>query len=136
MANMPFLSYIYRNGLWISVPLFFIAGALLAYFILGIIRVLGQAHLLSVPLLEEQEIQFTEEGRIVLCTQGPQLSFRFAKLGYELIGQGIPVESRKIWPPRRTTGLSCHSGSKLKNTLYMNNVIFRVKTGAPASLIS
>lgn len=103
---MSLLSYIYRNGLWISVPLFFIAVALLTYFILGVMRVLGQAHLLSVPLLEQQEITFAEEGRVVLCTQGPQLSFRFTKLDYELIWEGIPVESRKIWPPRRTTGLS------------------------------
>lgn len=103
---MSFLTYIYRNGLWISIPLFVISAVLLAYFILNVIRVVKQAHLFSVPLLEEQEIEFAEAGRVVLCTQGPQLSFRFTKLDYELAGDGIPVEGRKIWPVRRTTGLS------------------------------
>jgi len=103
---MSFLTYIYRNGLWISIPLFVISAALLAYFSLNVIRVVKQAHLLSVPLLEQQEIEFTEAGRVVLCTQGPQLSFRFTKLDYELAGDGILVEGRKIWLPRRTTGFS------------------------------
>ena len=81
---MLFLSYIYRNGLWISVPLFFIAVALLVYFIMNVIRAVREAHRLSVPLLEQQEIEFAEAGRVVLCTQGPLLSFRFGKLDYEL----------------------------------------------------
>jgi hypothetical protein len=100
------LSNIYRNGLWISVPLFIISAALLAYFILNVIRVVRQAHLLSVPLLEQQEIEFTEPGRVVLCTQGPLLSFRFAKLDYEITGDGIAVESRTTWFHARTSGFS------------------------------
>lgn len=60
---MSILAYIYRNGLWISVPLFILSAALLAYFILNVIRVVKQAHLRSVPLLEQQEIEFSEEGR-------------------------------------------------------------------------
>ena len=103
---MFFLSYIYRNGLWISVPLFIISAALLAYFILNVIRVVRQAHLLSVPLLEQQEIEFTEAGRVVLCTQGPLLSFRFANLDYELAGDGIPIEGRRTWFRSRTSGFS------------------------------
>ena len=89
-----FLSYIYRNGLWISVPLFIISVALLGYFILSVIRVVRQAHLFSVPVIEQQEIELTEAGRVILCTQGPLLSFRFAKLDYELTGGGIPIEGR------------------------------------------
>jgi hypothetical protein len=100
------LSYIYRNGLRISVPLFIIAVALLVYFILNVIRVVRQAHLLSVPLLEQQEIEFTEAGRVVLCTQGPLLSFRFAKLAYEITGDGIPIEGRTTWFHARTSGFS------------------------------
>lgn len=103
---MSFLSYIYRNGLWISVPLFVISAALLVYFILSVIRVVKEAHLLSVPVIEQQEIEFTEEGRVVLCTQGPLLSFRLAKLDYELIGYGNPIEGRTSWFPAKTTGLS------------------------------
>jgi hypothetical protein len=103
---MSSLSYIYRNGLWISIPLFIISAALLAYSILNVIRVVRQAHLLSVPLVEQQKIEFTEAGRVLLCTQGPLLSFRFAKLDYELAGDGLPIEGRKTWFRSRTSGLS------------------------------
>ncbi len=105
-VNMSFFSYLYRNGLWISVPLFFIAAALLVYFILSVIRVVGQAHLFSVPVIEQQEIEFTNAGRVILCTQGPLISFRFAKLDYELTGDGIPVEGRTTWFHSRTSGFS------------------------------
>jgi hypothetical protein len=50
------------------VPRFLIGVASLAYFIFGIVRGVREAHFLSVPLLEEQEIQFPEAGRVVLCT--------------------------------------------------------------------
>ena len=50
-VNMQFLSYIYRNGRWISVPLFVISAALLVCFMLNMIRVVRQAYLLSVLLL-------------------------------------------------------------------------------------
>jgi hypothetical protein len=103
---MSFLSYIYRNGLWISVPLFFISVALLVYFILSVIRVVRQAHLLSLPVIEQQEVEFTEAGRVILCTQGPLLSFRFAKLDYELTGGGIPIEGRTTWFHAKTSGFS------------------------------
>src|SRR5512143_4040012 len=103
---MSFLSWVYRNGLWISVPLLVFSAALLAFFILNVIRVVRLAHLLSVPLLEQQEIEFAKEGRVVLCTQGPLLSFRFAKLDYELTGDGIPIEGRTTWFHSRTSGFS------------------------------
>ncbi len=105
-VKMSFISWIYRNGLWISVPLFVISAALLAFFILNIVRGVRQAHLLSVPLREQQEIEFAKEGRVVLCTQGPLLSFRFANLDYELTGDGLPVEGRTTWFHSRTSGLS------------------------------
>lgn len=103
---MSFLSFIYRNGLWISVPVFVLSAALLIFFILSVIRGMKQAHLLRVPLQEEQEVEFAEAGPVVLCTQGPQLSLRFAKLEYELTGDGIPVEAKKNLLPKRTTGIS------------------------------
>jgi len=104
---MNFFSYIYRNGLWISVPLFIVSAALLCFFILGVIRGVRQAHLLSVPLLEQQEIHFAEEGQVILCTQGPLLSRRFAKLDYELTGDsGMPLQGRTTWFHSRTSGLS------------------------------
>ena len=87
-------------------PLFVVSAALLCFFILGVIRAVKQSHLLRVPLLEQQPVEFVEAGRVVLCTQGPLLSFRFSKLGYELTGDGVPVESRTAWFPAKTTGFS------------------------------
>lgn len=103
---MNFLSSIYRNGLWIAPPLLVISAALLCLFILSVIRGVKQAHLLSVPLLEQQEIEFPSEGRVVLCTQGPLLSTRFAKLDYELTGGGVPIEGRTTWFHSKTSGFS------------------------------
>lgn len=105
-GHMNFLSYIYRNGLWIPVPLFVISAALLCFFILSVIRAVKQAHLVSVPLLEQQEIGFASEGRVVLCTQGPLLSTRFGKLDYELTGDGVPIEGRTTWFHSKTSGFS------------------------------
>lgn len=103
---MSFLSCLYRNGLWISVPLFVISAALLVHFIRDVIRVVKQAHLVSVPLLELQEIEFGEGGRVVLCIQGPLLSPRFANLDYELTWDGIAIQGRKAWLPGKTSGFS------------------------------
>ncbi len=104
---MNFLSYLYRNGLWIAPLLFVISAALLCFFILNVIRTVKQSHLLAVPLLDQQEVQFAEEGRVILCTQGPLLSFRFARLDYELVGDtGMPVEGRTTWFHSKTSDFS------------------------------
>jgi hypothetical protein len=103
---MSVLTWIYRNGIWIAPPVFVIAAALLIFFILIVVRVVKQAHLLSVPLVAQQEIEFAEPGRVVLCTQGPLLSRRFAGLDYELAGNGIPIEGRTTWFHSKTSGFS------------------------------
>ena len=103
---MSFLTYIFRNGLWIAVPIFIGSAVLLVYSILNVIRVRKQAQLLSVPLLEQQEIEFAEAGPVVLCTQSPPLSTRFANLDYELEGEGIPIKGRRVLSVSRTSGLS------------------------------
>jgi hypothetical protein len=92
---MSILSFIYRHGIWISIPAFIVFVVLLILCITGVVRTMRQARLLSVPLLDRQEVEFTEEGRVVLAMEGPFLSRRFAKLEYELIGpDGMMVESR------------------------------------------
>jgi len=88
------------------VPLFVISAALLTYFILNVIRVVRQACLFGVPLLEQQEIEFTEAGRVVLCAQGPRFSSRFAGLDYELTEEGMPIEGRRTLFPGKTSGFS------------------------------
>ena len=69
---MSLFSFIYRHGLWISIPLFIIAAASLVYLIRDVIKVMKQAHLISVPLVETQAVDFTEAGRVVLCMEGPR----------------------------------------------------------------
>ena len=83
---MAFLSFIYKHGIWISIPAFIFFLVLLIVCITGVVRTGRQARLLSVPLVDRQEIEFIETGTVVLCMEGPILSRRFAKLEYELTG--------------------------------------------------
>ncbi len=103
---MHFFSYLYRNALW-SAPLLFIAGAvLLACIISSLVGVVKRARLLTLPLVPEQEIKFAEAGRVVLCTEGPHFSRRFAGLTYELTEDGRPIEGRTALFHSRTSGFS------------------------------
>jgi len=89
------------------VPVFGISAAMLVFFILGVIRVVRQAHILSVPLVEQQDIEFTEAGRVVLCMEGPLLTTRFGNLDYQLsLAEGMPVEGRTTWFHAKTSSLS------------------------------
>jgi|MudIll2142460700_1097286.scaffolds.fasta_scaffold24527_2 hypothetical protein len=103
---MSFLSFLYRNGLRVSIPVFLLSAVLLVFFISNVVRVVREAPLLSVPLLGEQEIEFAEAGPVVLCIQGPRASLRFANLNFELIGKGAPLEGRRVWFRGRTSGIS------------------------------
>jgi hypothetical protein len=104
---MTTLSALFRNGPWIWVPLFCISVALLGYLIRNVIRLVRQAHIFSVPLREQQEIEFTEAGRVVLCGEGPFFSVRFARLDFELsTDAGTAVKGRTAWFHARTSGFS------------------------------
>jgi len=104
---MNFLNVLYRYGLWISVPVFGISAAMLVFCILDVIKVVKQARILSVPLLEQQEIEFSETGRVVLCMEGPLLTTRFGNLDYELrVAEGMPVEGRTTWFHAKTSSFS------------------------------
>ncbi len=104
---MAFFSFIYKYGLWISVPAFIIAVILLIMCITGVIRTGRRARLFSVPLVERQEVEFAEPCQVVLNMEGPMLSRRFAKLKYELTGpDGMAVKSRPVLFRSSTTGLT------------------------------
>jgi hypothetical protein len=104
---MSVLSFLDRNLLWIAPPLMCIAVLLLALCIWSEVRLVKRAKILSVPLVEEQSIEFPEAGRVVLCIEGPQFSHRFAHLTYELTTDTYgPVEGRTAWFRARTTGVS------------------------------
>lgn len=104
---MSLLGFIERNGLWISLPLFVVSVASLTYLVMDVIKVMRQARLTSVPLVEEQGVEFAEAGRVVLCMEGPRFTTRFANLSYRLVGpDGSPAESRRSWFRSHTSGAS------------------------------
>ncbi len=104
---MNLQTILYRSGLLISVSVFVVSAALLGFFIVKVIRLVRQAHLVAVPLLEEQEVEFAEAGRVVLSIEGPRATRRFAGLSYELKAPGgTRVEGSAILIRPRTSGVS------------------------------
>jgi len=104
---MAFLSYLYKYGIWISVPVFILSVLLLVRCITGVIKAEKESRLVSLPLLDRQEIDFAVEGDVVLCMEGPILSRRFANLEYELTGpDGRAVRSRPALFRSSTSGFS------------------------------
>ncbi|MBV5318622.1 MAG: hypothetical protein JZU50_12540 [Desulfobulbaceae bacterium] len=94
---MDLLAFIYQNGLWIAPPGFFLFALLLGMCIKSLLQTIRRSRLFSVPLLDRQEIEFAETGKVDLCLEGPLLSRRFAHLEYELTGpDGLPVKSRRV----------------------------------------
>jgi hypothetical protein len=103
---MSALSVLDRNVLWIAPLLMCIAALVLALFIRSEVRLVKEAKILSVPLVEQQNIEFPEAGRVVLCVEGPRFSTRFAGLDYELsTNDGAPIEGRTAWFHATTTGV-------------------------------
>jgi hypothetical protein len=104
---MAFLSSIWRYGIWVSIPVFILSVLLLVDCITGVIRTVRNVRLLSVPLVDLQEIEFSEAGKVVLCLEGPLFTPFFRKLTYELIGpNGMPVKSRIAWFRARSSSFS------------------------------
>ena len=104
---MAFLSFLYKYGIWISVPVFVLSVLLLVRCITGVIKAEKETRLVSLPLLDRQEIDFALEGSVVLCMEGPMLSRRFANLEYGLTGpDGRVVRSRPVLFRSSTSGLS------------------------------
>ncbi len=104
---MFILSFLYKNGLWISVPLFGLGVFLLWFFIVTMVGLGDKNRICSVPLLAEQDVEFAEAGRVVLWLEGPLLTARFAGLTYELTGSdGSYIKGRMTWFRIRSTSLS------------------------------
>lgn len=90
---MAFFGFIYRNGLWISVPVFVFAVVMLIFLIKSVIRMKAERTIMSVPAVEQQHVEFTEAGNVVLCIEGPLLTTRFGGVKYELTASdGSPVK--------------------------------------------
>jgi len=90
---MNFFGFIYRNGVWISIPVLVIAVVMLVFFIKSVIRMKAEKTIMSIPAVEQQDVEFTEAGNVVLCIEGPLLTTRFGGVKYELIASdGSPVK--------------------------------------------
>ncbi len=104
--DMAVLSFIYRNGILISVLLLGIGVALLWFFILTVVRLEQKNRIRSVPLVAKQDVEFAEAGRVVLGVEGPFLTTRFGSLSYELVGSdGMSMPGQRRWLRTRTTSL-------------------------------
>ena len=102
-----FFQQCYQYGLWISVPLMVLGLYLLIFFIVKVVRVMKKALVTSLPLVEEQEVDFSEAGQLVLSGEGPLITFRFAKLKYDLTtSDGAQVPSRPTLFRARSSGLT------------------------------
>ncbi len=104
---MAFLNAIYRNGIWLSIPLFIIFAGLLIFSIIGLVRLGAASHLVTLPLLEQQPVRFSEDGRVALSLEGPRLSSRFSELAFELVApDGKILPGSTAWLHSRSSGMS------------------------------
>lgn len=98
---------VYHNGIWIFPPLFLVAAALLVGSIRAIVMLGRSARIATLPLQERQEVEFTDAGRVILCTEGPLLTGRFAQLRFEfLAADGAPLASHPTLFHAKSTTMS------------------------------
>lgn len=80
---------------WLLLPLIIIGLALLIFFIWNLVGLGKKNTLFSIGLKEEQPVEFSEAGRVLLCVEGPMFTRHFAKLRYELTdSSGAKVQGR------------------------------------------
>lgn len=102
-----FFDTLYKQWIWIGIPVLLLSLASLVFVIRGVIGTLRSAHLCKVPLAERQELDFPAAGTVVLSAEGPRLSTRFARLEFALQSvQGDPVPGRRVLFRARTSGIS------------------------------
>lgn len=83
-------------ALWIWLPLLVISAAMLIFFIRNLIGLGKKNTLFSLTLREEQPIEFTDAGKVLLCVEGPLFTRHFAGLRYEIADAGnSAVQGRK-----------------------------------------
>jgi hypothetical protein len=102
---VAYLSALHRHAAWIALPALVASVLLLVHCIGGVIRNERQALIARVPLVPRQPVELPRAGTVVLATEGPILSRRFAGLRYELEGpDGQVVPGRPAIFRARTAG--------------------------------
>jgi hypothetical protein len=112
---MIILNLLYKNGLWISWPIFGLGVFLLWFFIASLVKQ-GKDNLIhSLPLEARQEVEFVNAGKVVLWLEGPQFTSRFAGLRFVLRGSDGGVLEGRMAPMR-------HHASGLRKTRLADRV--------------
>jgi hypothetical protein len=105
--NQSVFASLYKHWIWIGPLMLVAAAAALVYLIVGVVSTIRNAHLFKAPLSERQEVQFGDAGTVVLSTEGPRFSRRFASVKFELRGiDGDPVPGRRALFRAQTSGIS------------------------------
>jgi hypothetical protein len=81
---MNSVSFFERQMVWLFLVFSCLSVVLLGYCIRNVVRLVRRSRIVSVALLAEQEIEFANAGRVVLCLEGPLFTRRFSRLEYEL----------------------------------------------------
>lgn len=104
---MSVLTFVYKNGLWLSWPLFCLGVLLLWFFITTAVKLGDRHRICSLPLQPEQVVEFPAAGKVILWLEGPQLTSRFRDLTFELTGSdGATVPGRGVLFRTRSSSLS------------------------------
>jgi len=92
---MSILNFVYDYGLWLGPPVFCASVASLVWIIVKLVRLIKASFIMRVPLVEDQDVEFAESGKIILWGEGPRFTTRFAWLRYSMTdAAGTPVPSR------------------------------------------
>ena len=98
---------LYRNWIWLGVPVMLAAATGLWLSIAGVMAVVKQAHLFKVPLGPIQEVGFSQAGRVILSIEGPLFTTRFTGIGFELREtNGGRIDGRPCLFHARTSGFT------------------------------
>lgn len=104
---MSVLTFIYKNGLWLSWPLFFLGILLLWFFITTAVKLGDRHRICSLPLQPLQDLEFPAPGKVILWLEGPQLTSRFRHLKFELTGSdGSSLTGRRVLFRSRSSGFA------------------------------
>jgi hypothetical protein len=104
---MAILTFFYKNGLWLSWPVFGLGVFLLWFFIVTVIRLGDRNRLCSLPLTAEQSVEFGEAGKATLWLVGPLFFTRCRGLSFELTGSdGSVLTGRMILLRQASSGFS------------------------------
>lgn len=105
--NTSVFAAIYRNWIWLGVPVTLASLAGLVFTIRGVIVVLRQSEIARMPLGTSLEVRFQEAGPVVLGAELPRFSRLFSHATFELSAvSGERVPGQSVWFRMSTAKIS------------------------------